>query len=67
MKSLRQKEHPYLLHDPNDIRKHYFRQLENLGKVDDLNDKVISGYSSFNTVYKISQKNLNEMNETAEV
>jgi hypothetical protein len=39
-----------LIHDPCDIRKEYSQQLENLGKVLDLNKNVINGYYTFNTV-----------------
>ena len=37
----------YLLHDPCDIRKKHARKLDNLGKVRDLDGKIINGYSSF--------------------
>lgn len=40
----------YLLHDPSDIRKPYSQKTENLGKVLDLNHRVINGYSSYNVV-----------------
>ena len=40
----------YLLHDPCDIRKPHSKQSENLGKVLDLNHRVINGYSSYNVV-----------------
>jgi hypothetical protein len=39
-----------LLHDPSDIRKEYSSKLEDLGKVRNLKNQIINGYSSFNTV-----------------
>lgn len=39
-----------LLHDPCDIRKPYSTKLEHLGDVRSLDGKLISGYSTFNTV-----------------
>jgi hypothetical protein len=39
-----------LIHDPCDIRKKYAKQLENIGKVLDLDKNTINGYSTFNTV-----------------
>lgn len=39
-----------LIHDGSDIRKEYASQLENLGKVRDLDGDIINGYSSFNTI-----------------
>lgn len=39
-----------LLHDPCDIRKEYSWGLENLGKVRSLDNKIINGYCTFNTV-----------------
>lgn len=39
-----------VLHDPCDIRKAHSKELEDLGKVRDLNGKIINGYSSFNSV-----------------
>jgi hypothetical protein len=39
-----------LIHDPSDIRKEYSSKLEDLGKVRNLNNQVINGYSSFNTI-----------------
>jgi hypothetical protein len=39
-----------LIHDPCDIRKKYSNDLENLGKVLDLEKNVINGYSTFNTI-----------------
>jgi len=40
----------YLLHDPSDIRKPHSKKIENLGKVLDLNHRVINGYSSYNVI-----------------
>jgi len=40
----------YALHDPCDIRKPYSDKLDNLGLVRDLDGKLVSGYSTFNTV-----------------
>lgn len=40
----------YLIHDPCDIRKPYSRKTENLGKVRDLKNNIINGYSSHNIV-----------------
>ena len=40
----------YLIHDPSDIRKPYSKKSENLGKVRDLNNNIINGYSSHNVV-----------------
>lgn len=42
-------ERLYLLHDPCDIRKPHAQEMENLGKVRDLNGKIINGYSSFDS------------------
>lgn len=39
-----------LIHDPCDIRKKYSKELENIGKVLDLDKNVINGYHTFNTV-----------------
>lgn len=36
--------------DPCDIRKKHARNMENLGKVLDLDKNVINGYSTFNTI-----------------
>ena len=45
-----------LIHDPSEIRKKYTETAENLGKVKDLNNKTINGYSSFNTIAIRSDK-----------
>jgi len=48
-----------ILHDPCDIRKEYAEEMENLGKVRDLDGKLINGYSTFNTVaVDVEGKNL---------
>ena len=39
-----------LIHDPCDIRKKYSKELENLGKVLDLDKNTINGYYTFNTI-----------------
>lgn len=39
-----------IIHDGSDIRKEYASQLENLGKVRNLDGNIINGYSSFNTI-----------------
>ncbi len=48
--SLGDQERLILLHDPCDIRKKYSKELENLGKVRSLDNKIINGYKTFNTV-----------------
>ena len=40
----------YLLHDPSPIRKPHSTKTEHLGKVTDLDGKVINGYSSHNII-----------------
>ena len=40
----------YLLHDPSDIRKPHSKETEHLGKVLDLNHRVINGFSSYNVI-----------------
>ena len=45
-----------LIHDPGDIRKKYSKELENIGKVLDLDKNVINGYHTFNTV-AVDKKN----------
>lgn len=42
-------ERLFLLHDPCDIRKAYAWKMEKLGKVRDLEGKIINGYSSLGT------------------
>lgn len=39
-----------VLHDPCDIRKEYAEALEKIGRVRDLDGRMINGYSTFNTV-----------------
>ncbi len=46
----------YLIHDPSDIRKPHSEKTNNLGKVRDLNGKIINGFSTYNTV-AITPKN----------
>lgn len=50
LKQLSSQQEIYLLHDPSDIRKPHSKQTENLGKVLDLNHRVINGYSSYNVI-----------------
>jgi len=50
VQALQGKERLILLHDPCDIRKEYSRELENLGKVRSLDNEIINGYSTFNTI-----------------
>ena len=40
----------YLIHDPSDIRKPYSTKAENLGKVRDLKNNIINGYSTHNII-----------------
>lgn len=40
----------YLIHDPSDIRKPYSTKAENLGKVRDLQNNIINGYSTHNII-----------------
>ena len=40
----------YLLHAPSPIRKPHSTKTKNLGKVTDLNGKIINGYSTHNVV-----------------
>ena len=40
----------YLIHDPSDIRKPYSTKAENLGKVRDLKNNLINGYSTHNII-----------------
>ena len=40
-------QHITLIHDPCDIRKEYSKELENLGKVLDLDKNVVNGYYTF--------------------
>jgi len=40
----------YLLHDPSPIRKPHSTKTEHLGKVTDLDGKIINGYSSHNII-----------------
>ena len=40
----------YLIHDPSDIRKPHSTKAENLGKVRDLKNNIINGYSTHNII-----------------
>lgn len=46
----------YVLHDPCDIRKPYASDMEDLGQVLSLDKQVINGYSSFNSVAVVPDK-----------
>lgn len=48
--SLAGKDELLLLHDISDIRKEHSVMMENLGKVRDLNNNIINGFTSFNSV-----------------
>ena len=48
--SLANKDDLLLLHDVSDIRKEHSVMMENLGKVRDLNNNIINGFTSFNSV-----------------
>lgn len=50
IQKLKKEPEIYLIHDPSDIRKPYSKKSENLGKVRDLNNNIINGYSSHNVV-----------------
>jgi hypothetical protein len=50
LKKLSAHKEVYILHDPSDIRKPHSNKTENIGKVRDLNNKIINGYSSHNIV-----------------
>ena len=39
-----------LIHDPSDIRKPYSSEAEDIGKVRDLNGRIINGYSTHNVL-----------------
>ena len=39
-----------LIHDPSDIRKPYSSEAEDIGKVRDLNGRIINGYSTHNVI-----------------
>lgn len=39
-----------LIHDPSEIRKRHTKTAENIGRVKSLDNRIINGYSSFNTV-----------------
>ena len=44
------KDELLVIHDGSDIRKQYASKLDDLGKVRDLNGKIVNGYSSFNSI-----------------
>ena len=48
--SLGGEEVVFALHDPCDIRKPYAKKLDNIGRVRDLDGKMINGYSTLGTV-----------------
>jgi hypothetical protein len=50
LNKLSSEETVYLLHDPSDIRKPHSSKTEDLGKVLDLNHRIINGYSSYNVI-----------------
>mgnify|MGYP001375142050 CR=1 FL=1 len=39
-----------LIHNPSDIRKPYSSEAEDIGKVRDLNGRIINGYSTHNVI-----------------
>jgi len=47
---LADKDELLVIHDGSDIRKKHSSKLEDLGKVRDLNGKIINGYNSFNSI-----------------
>ena len=50
IQSLSNEANIYLIHDPSDIRKPYSTKAEKLGKVRDLKNNIINGYSSYNII-----------------
>jgi hypothetical protein len=50
IRSLSGESSVYLIHDPSDIRKPYSTKAENLGKVRDLKNNIINGYSTYNII-----------------
>ena len=50
IRSLSNETNIYLIHDPSDIRKPYSIKAENLGKVRDLKNNIINGYSTYNII-----------------
>jgi len=50
LKKLSSTNEIYLIHDPSDIRKPHSKETEQLGKVLDLNHRVINGFSSYNVI-----------------
>ena len=50
IRSLSNESSIYLIHDPSDIRKPYSTKAEKLGKVRDLKNNIINGYSTYNVI-----------------
>jgi len=50
IQSLSHEANLYLIHDPSDIRKPYSTKAEKLGKVRDLRNNIINGYSTHNII-----------------
>ena len=50
IRSLSNESSIYLIHDPSDIRKPYSTKAEKLGKVRDLKNNIINGYSTYNII-----------------
>jgi hypothetical protein len=50
IRSLSKEANLYLIHDPSDIRKPYSTKAEKLGKVRDLKNNIINGYSTHNII-----------------
>ena len=50
IRSLSSQSSIYLIHDPSDIRKPYSTKAEKLGKVRDLKNNIINGYSTYNVI-----------------
>lgn len=50
IKKISDKDNLLIVHDQCDIRKEYSQKLEDLGKVRNLEGKIVNGYSSFNSI-----------------
>ena len=50
IQSLSNEANLYLIHDPSDIRKPHSTKAEKLGKVRDLKNNIINGYSTHNII-----------------
>lgn len=50
IKAMSNESEVYMIHDPSDIRKPYSKQAEKLGKVRDLKNNIINGYSTHNII-----------------